>query len=186
MAHVVLFHSILGLRPGVTALARRLGAQGHPTTAPDLYDGRSTADVDEGFAIHRAVGRDVLMDRARAAVAALPPATVLMGISAGAGIAGDLWVERPEAAGVVFLSGPGPIPEARPSDAPVQMHMARPDPFDDEDFVTEWSGAPNAQPLTIFRYDGVGHNFLDEGGPDWDEAATRTCEARLLAFLSSL
>jgi dienelactone hydrolase len=157
MAHVVLFHSILGLRPGVTVLARRLGAQGHPTTAPDLYDGRSTADVDEGFAIHRAVGRDVLMDRARAAVAALPPATVLMGISAGAGIAGDLWVERPEAAGVVFLSGPGPIPEARPSDA-----------------------------LTIFRYDGVGHNFLDEGGPDWDEAATRTCEARLLAFLSSL
>ena len=104
----------------------------------------------------------------------------------GGGVAGTLWLERPEARGVLFLSGPGPIPLPRPSEAPVQMHMARPDPFDSEEFVAEWSADPAAQPLAVFRYDGVGHNFLDAGGPDWNAEAAALCERRILAFLDGL
>ena len=84
MTQVVLFHSILGLRPGVRALAARLTAAGHPTVAPDLYEGRATGNVDEGFAIHREIGRSTILARARNALADLPPRTVLAGISAGA------------------------------------------------------------------------------------------------------
>ena len=35
MAEVVLFHSALGLRPGVTTAADRLRAAGHKVHAPD-------------------------------------------------------------------------------------------------------------------------------------------------------
>lgn len=186
MAHVVVFHSILGLRPAVTALAARLTAAGHPTLAPDLYEGRSTADVEEGFAIHGAIGGEEVLARARAAIRDVPEDAVLAGISMGCGVAGDLWAERPAARGVFFISGPGPIPDPRPSGAPVEMHMARPDPFDSEKFVAEWAAAPNVQPLSVHRHDGVGHNFMDEGGPDFDASAARACEARLLAFLGGL
>ncbi len=39
MAHIVLFHSALGLRPGVQHFADALRKAGHAVTTPDLYDG---------------------------------------------------------------------------------------------------------------------------------------------------
>ena len=186
MPDVILFHSVLGLRPGVLALAERLTFAGHPTVAPDLYGGATADDVDEGFAISRRIGQAEVMRRAREAARRLAPDAVLAGISMGAGVAGELWAERPAAQGVLFLSGLGPIPSPRPSAAPVELHVARPDPFDTEEVVAEWAAGADAQPLEVFRYDGVGHNFLDEGGPDWDEQATIACEARLIAFLNTL
>lgn len=182
----ILFHSVLGLRPGVTALARHLSERGHPTVAPDLYGGRSTADVEEGFALWRARGEETVLRDARVALAGLSRDTVLIGVSAGAGIAGALWAERPAAAGVVFLSGPGPIPDPRPSGVPVQMHAALPDPFDAEADIAAWASAANAGALRMFRYPGVGHNFLDIGGPDFDAAAAVLCTERLVAFLDGL
>ncbi len=183
MVDVVLFHSVLGLRPGVLALARRLTAAGHSTQAPDLFGGRAADDVEAGFGILRDIGRDVVTARARAALGGVPETAVLAGISMGGGVAGELWAERPRAAGVLFISGPGPVPEPRPL-APAALHMARPDPFDDEDFVADWRAG--AGTMEVHRYDGVGHNFLDAGGPDWDAAAAALCEARLIGFLDAL
>ena len=186
MPEVILFHSVLGLRPGVLALARRLTEAGHPTRAPDLYGGRATDDVDAGFRIHRHIGADQVLARARLAAAEAAPDAVLAGISMGAGVAGTLWAERPAAPGVLYLSGPGPVPEPRPSVAPIQMHMARPDPFDSEEIVAGWLTSPGTAPVEAYRYDGAGHNFLDEGGPDHDAAAAELCTARLVAFLDRL
>lgn len=87
---------------------------------------------------------------------------------------------------MIFLSGPGSIPRPRPSKAPVQMHMARPDPFDDEAFVAAWAAADGAAPLEVCRYDRVGHDFLDEAGPNFHAAAAEACTARLGAFLDRL
>lgn len=39
MAEIILFHSALGVRPGVTAAADRLRAAGHTVHVPDYYDG---------------------------------------------------------------------------------------------------------------------------------------------------
>lgn len=90
MPEVILFHSVLGLRPDVAALAGRLTAMGHPTCAPDLYSGRATADVEEGFALFNEVGRDRIPARAREAMSGLTVEAVLAGISAGAGVAGAI------------------------------------------------------------------------------------------------
>ncbi len=45
MAEVVLFHSVLGLRPGVIAAADRLRAAGHTLHTPDYYDGEVFDDL---------------------------------------------------------------------------------------------------------------------------------------------
>ena len=39
MASILLFHSVLGLRPAVLADAERLRAAGHDVSTPDLFDG---------------------------------------------------------------------------------------------------------------------------------------------------
>lgn len=151
MSHVVVFRSVLGLRPEVVALARHLAQADHVVTVPDLYGGRSTSDVNEGFAIRREVGRAAVLARAQAALAQAPGDAVLAGISTGGGLAGEFWAERPAARGILFLCGPDPMPSPRPSSAPIEMHMARPDPFDSEEVVAEWAADPLAEPLVGHR-----------------------------------
>jgi dienelactone hydrolase len=49
MAEVVLFHSVLGLGPGVKYAADRLRAAGHTVHAPDYFDGEVFDDLEEGM-----------------------------------------------------------------------------------------------------------------------------------------
>ncbi len=71
MAEVVLFHSVLGLRPGVIAAAERLRAAGHNVHAPDLYDWEVFEGLDDGSRKEEALGYRELARRAREAVAGL-------------------------------------------------------------------------------------------------------------------
>ena len=119
-------------------------------TTPDLYDGLRTESYDEGFRMHDAIGDAELLRRAREAVAALPARTVLAGVSMGGGIAGELWKDRREAAGVLFLHGPAPLAPAPGPGPPVQAHMAEPEPFDDEAFIGAWIAEARA-PLRPLR-----------------------------------
>jgi dienelactone hydrolase len=185
MADIVLFHSILGLRGAEAALAGRWRAAGHRVETPDLYDGRRTDSYDEGFALHDAIGDDELTARARAAVAPLPAETVLAGVSMGGGIAGTLWAERPAARGVLLLHGPAPLSPAPRPGTPVQVHMADPEPFDDEAFIAEWLEAARRLPIELedFRYPGVGHCFTDATLPDYDARASALALDRVLGFL---
>ncbi len=188
MADVVLFHSILGLRPAEAAIADRFRAAGHSVVAPDLYAGRRTDSYDEGFAIHDAIGDAALLARAEEAVAALPPETVLAGVSMGGGLAGELWARRPGTRGVLLLHGPAPLaPDPRPG-TPVAVHMAEPEPFDDEEFLQGWIADARRLPiaLEVHRYPGAGHYFTDPSLPDHDPAAAALALDRALAFLARL
>ena len=49
MAEIVLFHSALGLRPGVRAASDRLRSAGHTVHTSDLFDGRVFDRMDEGL-----------------------------------------------------------------------------------------------------------------------------------------
>ncbi|MGV9810010.1 hypothetical protein [Micromonospora chersina] len=71
MAHILLLHSVFGLRPAVLAAADRLRAAGHRVATPDLYEVPAAETVEAGFALFEKIGRDTVLDRARAAV--LPP-----------------------------------------------------------------------------------------------------------------
>ncbi|MFO1143943.1 MAG: dienelactone hydrolase family protein [Amaricoccus sp.] len=186
MAEVVLFHSILGLRPAEAAIAARMRAAGHKVTTPDLYDGLRTDSYNEGFGMHDAIGDAELLRRARDAVAALPAETVLAGVSMGGGIAGELWKDRRETAGVLFLHGPAPLAPAPRPGTPVEVHMADPEPFDDEAFIGAWIAEALALPIAfkVFRYAGAGHFFTDATLPDHDAAAAELALGRAVDLLA--
>jgi dienelactone hydrolase len=109
MAEVVLFHSVLGLRPGVIAAAERLRAAGHTVHAPDLYDGEVFEGLDDGSRKEEALGYRELARRAREAVAGLPEGLVYAGFSMGATHAELLAASRPGALGAVLMHGAEPV-----------------------------------------------------------------------------
>ena len=132
MANIILYHSVLGRRPAELGLADEWRAAGHHVVAPDLFDGRSAESYDGGFAIMNEIGIDTVAARALAAAEALPPDAVLAGVSMGAGMAARAWATGRRPSGVLFLAGPAEWPAHGAADVPVQMHAARPEPFDDE------------------------------------------------------
>ncbi|MFF4874558.1 dienelactone hydrolase family protein [Micromonospora sp. NPDC000668] len=187
MRHVVLFHSVYGLRPAVRAAADRLRAAGHRVVTPDLYGVPATDTVEEGFALLDKIGQDVVLDRARAALRELPAEAVLAGFSMGAGVAGALLAERPDSAGLLLLHGTGGAPESVRPGLPVQLHLADPDPYDTPDEVDEWQRAMTeaGTDLTVFRYPGVGHLFTDPDVAEYAPEAAAATWPRVLAFLAA-
>lgn len=188
MATVILLHSVLGLRGVERAAADRLRAAGHVVIAPDLYDGARAEGYGDGFTLRDRIGYATVIARAEAAAASAPPDAVLAGFSMGAGVAAHLWARRPAAAGALFLHGLGEIPAAMRPGAPVQLHLAAPDPFEDEDFVADWIAAAPAAGVALeaHRYPGAGHLFTDPDLPDHDAAAAALLWRRVADFLAAL
>ncbi|MFC8617897.1 dienelactone hydrolase family protein [Micromonospora purpureochromogenes] len=188
MTHIVLFHSVYGLRPAVLAQADRLRAAGHRVVTPDLYGEPPTDTVEAGFALFDKIGRDEVLRRGRAALAPLPPESVLAGWSMGAGVAGALLAERPDAAALLLLHGTGADPAAVRPGLPVQLHLADPDEYETPEEIAEWQRAMTGAGarLEVFRYSGAGHLFTDPDVPDHDPRAAEQTWERALAFLAGL
>jgi dienelactone hydrolase len=94
MAEVVLFHSVLGLRPGVIAAADRLRTAGHTVHTPDLFDGEVFEELDDGMRKEEALDYREITRRAREAVGGLPEELVYAGFSMGATHAERCWPPR--------------------------------------------------------------------------------------------
>ena len=113
MAEVVLFHSVLGLSPGVFSAAERLRAAGHTVHTPDFFDGEVFDDLEEGMRKEEALGFQEIARRARDSVAGLPEGLVFCGFSLGAVHAEVLAASRPGALGAVLMAGAVPVEGAR-------------------------------------------------------------------------
>jgi dienelactone hydrolase len=104
----------------------------------------------------------------------------------GAGLLAESWGERPASRGTLLIAGAAPwSPVLRPG-LPVQAHIARPDPLDEEEYFDDWAVAYPGAALDLRRYGGVGHYFLDPALSDYGEEAARECRAAMLAFLAGL
>lgn len=183
MTEIVLFHSALGLRPGVHSFANELRDAGHTVHTPDLYDGRVFDDRDEGVAYRDKIGIPELGDRADKAVADVPTDVVYVGFSLGAAVAQMLTQTRPGARGALLLHGC--LPTAAfgtpwPAGVPVAVHTTESDPLFDqevaEDLIAEASGE-------LYRYPGSAHLFLDPDLPEHDPISAEKVMDRILAFL---
>jgi dienelactone hydrolase len=186
---VVLFHSAHGLRPAVHDAAERLRAEGHEVLVPDLFDGRTTDDVEEGLRIRDELGTDELLRRAVAFAAPHSArGLVYAGFSLGGAVAQNLALGDEHARGLLLLHGTSDLTDDAATGIPVQLHVAEPDPFETDDWLTAWylrMGRAGAD-VEVYRYRGAGHLFTDPGLPDWDaEAADRTW-AVASAFLAQL
>jgi dienelactone hydrolase len=188
MASVTLFHSVLGLRDAERLAADRWRAAGHDVTTPDLFGGATATTLAEGFVLKDRVGWATIANRARDALRDLPPATVLAGVSMGAGVVQAVLPIRPEAAGVLLLHGLAELPRGVRTGVPVQLHVGAADPLFPPDDVAGWrdrvTGA--GARTEVFTYPGAGHYFTDAGLEEHDGPAAALTHERVVEFLRDL
>ncbi len=190
MATVVLFHSAFGLRPAVHAAADRLRAAGHGVHVPDLYDGRTTATVEEGMRIKDDIGHDELLKRAVTAAAPhSEDGLVYAGFSLGGSLAQNLAMADSRARGLLLFHGTSDLADdAAVDDLPVQLHVADPDPFEPHDWLNAWylrMGRAGAD-VEVFRYHGAGHLYTDPDLADHDAEAAEATWRTALGFLADV
>lgn len=195
MTQVVLLHHVQGLTEGVRAFAAALGSGGHTVHTPDLFDGQVAASIEDGFALMKSIGDDVLADRLDAALADLPDEIVYAGISYGVPTAQRLAQTRPGARGALLYEAFIPITGEWafgpwPTDVPVQVHGMERDPFfgleGDLDAARELVETVGADVAELFVYPGDVHLFTDGSLPSYDEAAASLALERSRAFLDRL
>ncbi|MER5993144.1 dienelactone hydrolase family protein [Streptomyces viridosporus] len=188
--NIMLFHSTYGLGPAVHRAADRLRAAGHEVFTPDLFEGRTFTTVEEGMAYGEETGKEELLRRAVLAAAPYSErGLVYAGFSFGASVAQTLALGDGHARGLLLLHGTSDIAaNASVDDLPVQLHVAEPDPFETDDWLSAWylqmrrAGAD----VEVYRYAGAGHLYTDPDLPDWDEEAAEATWRVALGFLESL
>lgn len=111
MAETLLFHHAQGQTPGFLAFADELQADGHIVHPPDLYDGNTFADLNEGVGYAKQVGFETLLERGRLAAEQLPSELVYAGFSLGVMPAQMLAQTRAGAKGALFFSAALPASE---------------------------------------------------------------------------
>ncbi len=191
---VVLFHSVLGLRPGVLQGAERLRAAGHEVHTPDRYQGQAPFDsYEDAVAFERAIGLPELIARSERSVSDLPERAVYGGWSAGGALAEHFALTRSGAAGLVLIAAAARLSwfnaAAWPAAVPVQVHYATEDPFREEEELRGFLGSvreANAR-LDFREYALSGHLFDDPSLPaEYSAPAAELMWRRILEFLQGL
>lgn len=186
MAELVLFHHAQGLTAGCLAFADELRAAGHTVHTPDLYDGKTFADLTEGVSYAEEVGFDTILERGRLAAESLPSEIVYVGFSLGVMPAQMLALTRPGAKGAVLLHAAVPVSDldSWPDNVPLQMHTMEHDEWGDVEVARELAATVDGAEL--FLYPGDQHLFTDSSLPIYDEQAATLVKERVLAFLEQL
>jgi dienelactone hydrolase len=190
---VVLFHSVLGLRPAVRQWADQLRAAGHVVHTPDLYGGEVFDDYETGDRHVRSIGGiPALVARTEAAIERLPGELVYAGFSNGAASAEMLALTRPGARGAVLMHGALPLEalgkRAWPTGVPVQLHYAERDPMRPQAAIDSLATSVRASGSRFEGYDYPcdGHLFADPGLPDHDADSAALMLGRVLEFLDRI
>jgi dienelactone hydrolase len=188
MAEVLLFHHALGQTAGFQAFADEIRRAGHTVHAPDLFDGRTFASIDEGMAYAEQVGfPDAIIERGERAANELRPDLVYAGFSLGVVPAQKLAQTRPGARGALFFYScvPASYFGTWPADVPVQIHGMDADPIfvGEGDLDAARELVESSEHAELFLYSGDQHYFADATLPSYDEGAATLLEQRVLEFL---
>ena len=189
MADVLLFHHALGQTEGFAAFADELREAGHTVHAPDLYDGRTFASLDEGLAYAEQVGFGEIIDRGERAASELPNELVYGGFSLGVLPAQKLAQTRAGARGALLFYSCVPTSEfgTWPTDLPVQIHGMDADPIfvGEGDIDAARALVESTEHAELFLYPGREHYFADSSLPSYDAGASALLTRRVLDFLCS-
>ena len=185
MAEILLFHHALGVTPGVLAFADELRAQGHVVHIPDLFEGKTFTQLEDGVAYARQAPVD---DRAESAAKSLPNEIVYAGWSLGVMVAQKLAQTRPGAKGAVLISSavaPEEFGGPWPAGVPLQMHMMEDDEWaKDYDIPAARDIVAKVESAELFLYPGAGHLIADSSAPDYDQKSATLLTERVLGFLN--
>jgi carboxymethylenebutenolidase len=197
---VLLCHAWWGLNDFFTDLADRLAAEGFVVLAPDLYDGRTTSDIDEAERLVNEVDAQAesAVKRESAALDQLLAHPRVRGDKAGAvafsmGADYAMWLSalRPElAALVVFYGGANwqPPEFVQHTGAALLGNFASDDEFQsNEDARSLEAALRNAgKEATVHVYPDTGHWFFEDNRPDvYNPEAAALAWERTVSFLRS-
>ena len=189
MTEILLFHHAQGQTQGFLAFADELRAAGHVVHAPDLYDGNTFTDLNEGVGYAQEVGFGTIGERGRLAAEGLPNDLVYAGFSLGVMPAQMLAQTRPGAKGALLFSAAFPASEfggSWPPGVPLQIHMMEDDEWAAEDLPAARELVETIDGAELFLYPGDRHLFADNSLPDYDESAAALLKQRVLAFLKDV
>ena len=164
MAEILLFHRAQGQTEGFLAFADELRAAGHTVHTPDLYDGKTFAELVDGVAYAEQVGFDVIVQRGAATAEGLPAEIVYAGFSLGVLPAQMLTQTRPGAQGALLLHGCVPTSAFEapwPDGVPLQIHMMDADEWVKDDLPVARDLVDKVENAELFLYPGHGHLFAD-------------------------
>jgi dienelactone hydrolase len=190
MAEVLLFHHAQGQTEGFAAFADELRRAGHTVHAPDLYEGRTFATLDEGMAYAEQVGFGEIMERGVRAANGLPHELVYAGFSLGVLPAQKLAQTRAGARGALLFYSCVPTSEfgkSWPTGVPVQIHGMDADPIfvGEGDIDAARALVESTEQAELFLYPGSQHYFADSSLPSYDAGAAALLTQRVLDFLRS-
>jgi dienelactone hydrolase len=191
MAEVVVFHHAQGLTDGVRTFADELRAAGHTVHTPDLYEGRTFADLADGIRNVQELGFDTIIARGRAAAEELPAELVYVGFSLGVMPAQLLAQTRPGAQAAVLIHScvpPSEFGAPWPDGLPGQVHIMDQDPEalpPNGDLAAARGLADAVDSVELFLYPGDRHLFADSSLPEYDEAAATLLRQRVLQLLAA-
>ena len=185
---LIVFHSVLGLRPVEEDAAQRFRSAGFEVALPDLYGGHRTESMEEGFRLMRQIGWPVICKRAREATANVPATSLLVGFSMGAGVIASLWPNRPRARAVLLFHALAKIPNNVRPGLKIQLHIADADEFVSPEQTTVWTAAAMSAGARIesFTYPDCGHFFTDPKSAGYSAIASEMAWDRALSFLAQL
>jgi len=186
VSEILLFHHAQGRTRGILSFADELRAAGHVVHVPDLYDGKTFADLDAGVGYAKEVGFETIGERGRLVADGLPGELVYAGFSLGVIPAQMLAQTRPGARGALLFSAALPVSAFGgpwPPGVPVQIHMMEADEWAAEDLPAARELVEAVDGAELFLYPGDRHLFADSSLPDYDESAATLLMERVLAFL---
>ncbi len=192
VAEVLLFHHAQGLTRGCLAFADRLRAAGHVVHTPDLYDGKTFADLADGIGYAKQLGFGTIEERGQLAANGLPNDIVYAGFSLGAMSAQMLAQTRTGARGALLFHSCVPPSEFNgpwPEGVPLQIHMMDADEWvlpPNEDLAVARQLDETIEGAQLFVYPGNRHLFTDNSLPDYDEGAAALLTERVLTFLDRI
>ena len=189
MTEILLFHHAQGQTQGFLAFADELRAAGHVVHAPDLYDGNTFTDLDDGVGYAKEIGFGTIAERGRLAADDLSNELVYAGFSLGAMPAQMLAQTRPGSKGALLFSAAFPASEfgdSWPPGVPLQIHMMEDDEWAVEDLPAARELVETIDGAELFLYPGDRHLFADNSLPDYDDSAATLLKQRVVAFLKGV
>lgn len=188
---IVVLHEMWGLSSTMTRVADELAMSGYSTLVPDLFQGRRTRDMKEGFALMEQLDvADAVEQNVRGAVRALRQETRAVGVLGfcmGGALAIVAALRVPELSAAVCCYGLPPAEAADPAQIriPLLCHFAREDSWCTPAKVDELERRLKSGNIDyeLHRYDAA-HAFMNRDGATFSAAATELAMQRTLDFFA--
>lgn len=199
---VVVLHTWWGLTHPFRQACDRLAEAGFVALAPDLYHGKTAANVEEAAALGDALDQKVdqwrgdirgalqyVRENGATSRADGHSACSVVAFSLGGSYALDLSIQMPdEIATVVIFYATYPGLDYSTAKATYLCHFAGDDPWTPSEAVADLEQSLKAagRPVTVYIYPGVKHSFFESDRPEaYDPAAATLAWERTVTFLTA-